>query len=397
MKNMLKKGFAVDRPIAFTQIPPGLPAICEAPLNSFTVLDGFLDERSFQGMIVFERMRSERSHKCYAVLLVATGESLPAQEREKQLEKISTRLTTLTQDTDLMGWYKANAVVGVIFTDILVNEKDSVVPGILAGVTEALRRDLTEEEFSQTRISINSYPEDWQFELEQRPSNPILYPDLESRAQSRRVEIVVKRVMDIVGSIIALVVLAPVMLLIAIAIKLTSPGPVLFKQKRIGQYGKPFVVFKFRSMRTDNDPSVHRQWFQSFYSGKAKPHSTNGTGGSYKLPNDPRVTRLGRWLRRSSLDEVPQFVNVLWGDMSLVGPRPPIPYEVDAYQAWHRGRVLQAKPGITGLWQVSGRSRVSFDEMVRLDLRYAATWSIWLDIKILLRTPAAVFFAEGAY
>ena len=152
-------------------------------------------------------------------------------------------------------------------------------------------------------------------------------------------------------------------------------------------------------MYVNNDTAVHQQWFRNFYSGKAKRHPTgddNGNG-SYKLPNDPRVTRVGKWLRRTSLDELPQFMNVLKGEMSLVGPRPPIPYEVDAYEAWHRGRILQAKPGITGLWQVSGRSRVSFDEMVRLDLRYARSWSIWLDIKILLQTPRAVLFGEGAY
>jgi lipopolysaccharide/colanic/teichoic acid biosynthesis glycosyltransferase len=192
---------------------------------------------------------------------------------------------------------------------------------------------------------------------------------------------------------------APVFLLSAIAIKLSSRGPVFFRQERVGQHGKPFILLKFRSMHVNNDTSVHKQWFQNFYAGKAKRHPTeddNGNG-TYKLPNDPRVTRIGRWLRRTSLDEVPQFINVLKGEMSLVGPRPPIPYEVDAYEAWHRGRILQAKPGITGLWQVNGRSRVAFDEMVRLDLRYARTWSIWLDIKILLKTPAAVFFGEGAY
>ena len=119
--------------------------------------------------------------------------------------------------------------------------------------------------------------------------------------------------------------------------------------------------------------------------------------GVYKLTNDPRVTRVGRFLRRTSLDELPQFINVLKGEMSLVGPRPPIPYEVDAYQTWHRGRILEAKPGITGLWQVNGRSRLAFDDMVRLDLRYARSWCLWLDIKILLQTPKAVVLGEGAY
>ena len=145
------------------------------------------------------------------------------------------------------------------------------------------------------------------------------------------------------------------------ATKLTSDGPVFFRQQRVGQYGKSFVMFKFRSMHVNNDTLVHQQWFKSFHSGKAERHRTPDKkgSGSYKLTNDPRVTRIGKALRRSSLDEIPQFINVLKGEMSLVGRRPPIPYEVDAYQAWQRGRILQAKPGITGLWQVSGRSRVS--------------------------------------
>jgi lipopolysaccharide/colanic/teichoic acid biosynthesis glycosyltransferase len=208
----------------------------------------------------------------------------------------------------------------------------------------------------------------------------------------------VKRWMDIVGSIFALATLWPLFALISLAIKSSSRGPVFFRQERVGQHGKPFILLKFRSMYLENDTRVHKEWFGRFVSGQEKRHSTNGNGsGVYKLPNDPRVTRVGRLLRRTSLDELPQFINVLKGQMSLVGPRPPIPYEVEAYQTWHRGRVLEAKPGITGLWQVSGRSRVTFDEMVRLDLKYARTWSLWLDIKILLRTPRAVLLGDGAY
>jgi len=120
-------------------------------------------------------------------------------------------------------------------------------------------------------------------------------------------------------------------------------------------------------------------------------------GGIYKIKDDPRVTPIGRFLRKTSLDELPQFFNVLKGEMSLVGPRPPIPYEVEAYETWHRRRFLEAKPGITGLWQVEGRSKLKFDEMVRLDLKYAKTWSPWLDIKILLRTPTVVLRGDGAY
>jgi exopolysaccharide biosynthesis polyprenyl glycosylphosphotransferase len=355
------------------------------------------NEHAFQTMIAFERKRSERGQKAYALGLVAATNRLPAAKRGALLAKVAAVLTELTRESDLIGWYKTGSVVGIIFTDIPTPEKDAVIAAIHARATEMLGEKLTKDQFSHISISINCYPEDWQLKSSRRPSNPVLYPDVALRDESRRTAMAIKRALDVIGSVVALVLFAPLFLIVAIAIKVTSRGPVFFRQNRIGQYGKPFVMLKFRSMEMNNDESVHQQWFQNFYSGKAKRHRTDGVSGSYKLPNDPRVTRVGRLLRRTSMDEVPQFINVLRGEMSLVGPRPPIPYEVEAYQPWHRGRVLQAKPGITGLWQVSGRSRVAFDEMVRLDLRYARTWSIWLDIKILLKTPAAVFFGEGAY
>jgi exopolysaccharide biosynthesis polyprenyl glycosylphosphotransferase len=357
-----------------------------------------LDEDAFQDMIAFERKRSERSGKVYALVLVSTVDNVTIDQRQTLLEKTGQVLTALTRDTDVTGWHQTGFTLGVIFADIVAADKDAVVAAILARVTDTLSENLTLEQLSQISISTSCYPENWQAETS-RPSNPALYPDLVSRDRSRRVAIVIKRIMDIVGSIVAIILFAPIIVIVAIAIKLTSKGPIFFRQERIGQHGKPFVLLKFRSMYMNNDTSVHQQWFENFYTGKAQRHKTgddNGNG-TFKLPNDPRVTSLGRLLRRTSMDEVPQFFNVLKGEMSLVGPRPPIRYEVDAYKAWHRGRILQAKPGITGLWQVNGRSRVAFDEMVRLDLRYARTWSIWLDIQILLKTPAAVFFGEGAY
>jgi lipopolysaccharide/colanic/teichoic acid biosynthesis glycosyltransferase len=149
-------------------------------------------------------------------------------------------------------------------------------------------------------------------------------------------------------------------------------------------------------MYTQNDHSVHKDFVMKLIRNQGQP--TNGEGtGVYKMTNDRRITPIGKWLRRLSLDELPQIINVLMGDMSLVGPRPAIPYELAAYQTWHRRRVLEAKPGITGLWQVTSRSSVKFDEMVRLDLRYATSWSLWLDLKILLMTPMAVIKGSGAY
>jgi lipopolysaccharide/colanic/teichoic acid biosynthesis glycosyltransferase len=204
--------------------------------------------------------------------------------------------------------------------------------------------------------------------------------------------------MDIAGSIAALILFSPLFALIALAIKLTSKGPILFKQERVGRYGLRFTFLKFRSMECDNDARIHREYVKRFISGEADSARVSHTEDVvYKIQDDPRVTRVGKFLRKTSLDELPQFINVLKGDMSLVGPRPPIPYELEGYQIWHRRRVLESKPGITGLWQVNGRSRLKFDDMVRLDLQYAKTWSLWLDIKILLRTPRAVLFGAGAY
>jgi lipopolysaccharide/colanic/teichoic acid biosynthesis glycosyltransferase len=203
--------------------------------------------------------------------------------------------------------------------------------------------------------------------------------------------------MDIVGSLLALSTLSPLLLVISVIIKLTSRGPVLFRQVRVGQYGETFTFLKFRSMYFASDHAVHREYVKEFISGNGDSGQVQHNGQTvYKLTHDSRITHFGRILRKTSLDELPQLLNVLKGEMSLVGPRPPIPYELDHYEIWHKRRLLAVKPGITGLWQVGGRSRVKFDQMVRLDLRYATSWSLWLDVKILLQTPKAVLIGDGA-
>jgi lipopolysaccharide/colanic/teichoic acid biosynthesis glycosyltransferase len=215
-----------------------------------------------------------------------------------------------------------------------------------------------------------------------------------SRQERATIYDAIKRGLDVVGSSTLLAALAPLILVIAAAVKLKSNGPVFFEQERVGQRMKPFRMLKFRTMHADADHTLHHEYVTQFINSGGNP--TGGTPGVFKLTNDPRVTSVGRFLRKTSLDELPQLFNVLRGDMSLVGPRPPLQYEVEQYKPWHCRRVLDAKPGITGLWQVTGRSRTTFDEMVRLDLRYARTCSIWNDIKILLATPRAVFSGRGA-
>ena len=188
------------------------------------------------------------------------------------------------------------------------------------------------------------------------------------------------------------------MLIIAVLIKLTSRGPVLFQQERLGFLGKPFVFKKFRSMEVGCDQSFHKDYVTKLINGQCDVIN-KGTIDQplYKITDDPRVTSIGKFLRKTSLDELPQFFNVLKGDMSLVGPRPPIPYECDIYKRWQCRRVLEVKPGITGLWQVKGRSSTTFDEMVRLDLAYIRNWSLWLDFKIILKTFWAVVSTKGGY
>jgi lipopolysaccharide/colanic/teichoic acid biosynthesis glycosyltransferase len=348
-------------------------------------------------MISLERKRSERSRKPFLLMLLDAGHRQSPDQRKEVFSHVVSALSESTRETDVTGWYEKGSVVGVMFTEIIGEDRSFIVSVVMSRVTTALRTRLTFEESRQISISFHLFPEDWGQESRQRPELETLYPDLAERDQARKFVSVIKRVMDVVGSVGALVAFSPLFLAIAAAVKLSSLGPVFFRQKRIGRHGVPFVFLKFRSMRVGSDSGIHKDYVVKLIAGQAERKSSNGNGaGVYKLTNDPRITRVGRFLRRTSLDELPQFFNVLKGEMSLVGPRPAIPYEVEAYDIWHRNRVLEAKPGITGLWQINGRSRVKFDEMVRLDLRYAKTWSLWMDIKILLRTPGAMF-GEGAY
>ena len=223
-----------------------------------------------------------------------------------------------------------------------------------------------------------------------------LYPLLPEEATEPNRSYFLKRGLDIVGASIGLLVLSPVMLVTALAVAMSSPGAVTFRQVRLGERGVPFVFYKFRSMYCNADDRIHREYVASLIAGAQTANQGDADRPLYKLKSDPRVTRVGRFIRRTSLDELPQLFSVLKGDMSLVGPRPPLPYEVERYQSWHLRRILEVKPGITGLWQVEGRSRTSFDEMVRLDLRYIRTWSPLLDLKILVKTVFVVVRRDGA-
>lgn len=205
---------------------------------------------------------------------------------------------------------------------------------------------------------------------------------------------IVKRIFDLTISLIVLMLFLPLWLLIALLIRLDSNGAVLYVQERVGMDGRIFRLYKFRTMQPGSDSAMHKDYQRKFIAGRTDANLGSTEKPAYKMSTDPRITRVGRWLRRTSLDEVPQFLNVLRGDMSVVGPRPPIAYEVEAYELWHRKR-LEMKPGLTGLWQVSGRNRLPFEEMVKLDLFYIENWSLLLDIRIISRTVLVMFKGDG--
>lgn len=228
-------------------------------------------------------------------------------------------------------------------------------------------------------------------EIDQIGALPMIRLFREPLSNSARL---LKRSSDIVIAALALLLAAPLWLLIALLIKLDSRGPVFYLQERVGMDGRLFLCYKFRTMTPGADSKVHREYQKQFIAGRAEANLGDGEQPVYKFQSDARITRVGRWLRRASLDEVPQLLNVLRGDMSVVGPRPPIPYEVEDYELWHRKR-LDMKPGLTGLWQVSGRNRIPFEEMVKLDLYYIENWSLLLDLKIILRTALVIIRGDG--
>ncbi len=206
----------------------------------------------------------------------------------------------------------------------------------------------------------------------------------------------IKRGLDIIGALTGILLFLPFFLIVPVVLKITSRGPVLFKQTRLGYRGKPFTLLKFRTMKVDSDTGIHREYVKKLIQGQnGEINQGEKDRPLYKIKNDPRVTPFGGFLRRTNLDEIPQFFNVLLGNMSLVGPRPPIPYEVSFYQDWHLQRILEVKPGITGLWQVSGRNRTTFAEMARLDLQYVRRQSLLLDLKIILKTIPVMFDAKS--
>ncbi|HKW64888.1 MAG TPA: sugar transferase [Candidatus Acidoferrum sp.] len=365
-----------------------------------SLMDGreeVLLEESFRSMLTLERRRAERSRKPFVLMLLDASAFIEEKTSERFLSRISSVLLKSTRETDLIGWYEKGVVLGVIFTEVSCEGETPVTEILRSKVLEALYGELGRKVGSSLVVTTHLFPEN-KGDKGEKVADSRFYPDLAKSTPRKRASQVVKRVIDVLGSASLLLILSPLLAIISITIKLTSKGPVVFKQERLGQFGSKFRCLKFRTMYVNNDPKIHQEYVQRFINGQAdSAHKESGKPAVYKIKNDSRVTMMGRLLRKTSLDELPQFWNVLMGEMSLVGPRPSLPYEFEIYDIWHRRRVLEVKPGITGLWQVSGRSRTCFDDMVRLDLRYSQSWSIWLDVKILLQTPGAVLSGDGAY
>jgi lipopolysaccharide/colanic/teichoic acid biosynthesis glycosyltransferase len=356
-----------------------------------------LPQNEFRRLLCQERKRSERSRKSFLLMLVRHKHRQP-NEGKPALERAVRILGGMIRETDTLGWFEAHNAVGVIFSELGNAELAAAVASIESKALSAFRRSLQSDQVDAFEVSFYSYPHSWKSNGDYSLLDPVLYPDLVDLDRSKRASLLLKRLIDIVGSASALILLSPAFAVLAILIKLTSKGPVFFRQQRLGQFQVPFAFLKFRSMHVTTNPGIHKEYVTSFIAGRAEPNPSNGSQRRvYKLTNDPRITSIGKFMRRTSLDEIPQFWNVLMGQMSLVGPRPPIGYEIEAYDVWHRRRLLEAKPGITGLWQVHGRSRTTFDDMVRLDLRYSKMCSPVSDLKILMQTPRAVFSGDGAY
>lgn len=355
-----------------------------------------LDDCEFRRMLVLERRRSERTRAPF-LLMQAEPEDRKEQAGESAtLRKMAEVMLRDSRATDLVGWYQDETALGVLFTGLAPGDRTSMLGTIAERVKATLERDLTVDDCEKVRLSFHFFPDDWDFSASGNPGDPALYIDATLTSSRKRVQLGIKRIIDVVFSATVLVVLSPLLLWIALTIIATSDGPVFSRQKRVGQFGKQFVFLKFRTTYVDKREEMDERFASRLVGGAPLQHMRDDEEARLDLHEDARITVIGRLLRRLSLDELPQLLNVLKGEMSLVGPRPPIPYEVEAYQTWHRRRILAAKPGMTGIWQVNGRGRVKFDDMVRMDLRYATAWSPWLDLKILLLTPFAIIRGSGA-
>jgi lipopolysaccharide/colanic/teichoic acid biosynthesis glycosyltransferase len=383
--------------------------------------DAVLPFNDFLNELRREERRAERSGRALSLVVYRFGDEAQSKTHPgagtwglPPADRLIKAIYSTKRETDIVGYASGNVVA------LLCPDTDAAGHQCVQRKISVLTGPLPCTEVAAT------YPDDLFTSLSAAAPVPTAFqPFPLGGSTTRRVSgYPLKRALDVLVASLALLLLALPMLGVALAIRLSSPGGAIFKQTRLGRGGVPFTFYKFRSMVVDGDDSIHREFASQIIKGAAPAQvpalapSTAGEGGAdleakahagpgpaagavgepvlYKLKSDPRVTRLGKFIRKTSIDELPQLFNVLKGDMSLVGPRPPIPYESVHYQPWHLRRILSAKPGITGLWQVGGRSAVSFSEMVRMDLHYMNHCSLGLDLKILCKTISVVLHCQGA-
>jgi len=345
-------------------------------------------ESYFLHLYQLECKRSERTKSPFLLMLIDIS-CLSCIGAARFLVPVEEQLLINKREYDIIGWYKTGRIIGILFSDFN-HEK----PGDMAKrITDSFRGSLGNAPtglLSVTLFKVTGTIRE-RIQLEQKHGDPCppdnslhLYP-----------ESLQKRAVDIAGALFGITVFAPAFLVVALVVRLTSKGPVLFRQERVGKDHKPFRMLKFRSMYVDNNDAIHRDYIAKLIKGEIEGEATETGEKIFKIRKDPRITPIGHFIRKTSLDEIPQFFNVLKGDMSLVGPRPAIKYEVDQYDIWHCRRV-STKPGITGFWQVKGRSLTTFDGMVRMDIRYIQRGSLLSDIILILRTPFVLISSKGA-
>lgn len=380
----------------------GLRARHEYPLstpdtqsNVIKGTDALHGEPAFREMLLAERKRTERTGRPFLLALVDLsriahpGTQAARSDGAHTLASLVSELAAHTRHIDIKGWYYHRRVLGILYPETSPPSQ----PSLATKLREILRAAVGPEHASTTSVSWYAFPGDKDGPLD--PKGASLFYGTPVRGL-RRVSRLLKRLVDIAGGFAGIVLFSPLFVLIPVLIKATSRGPVFFRQTRIGANGRHFTFLKFRSMYMHSDESMHKNYIRRFIHGQVDTDA-EGNPTVFKITSDPRVTPVGRLLRKTSLDELPQFINVLRGDMSLVGPRPAIPYEIDEYELWHRRRFMGAKPGITGLWQVEGRSATTFDRMVRMDIEYLDQWSVWSDVKLIAKTPVAMMLSRGAY
>jgi exopolysaccharide biosynthesis polyprenyl glycosylphosphotransferase len=384
-----------------------------------TIQQRIVDQKAFAEMLRYERERAERNGGYFSCIYV--NFLFFNSKKNNIINSIAEKITFYLRIVDRVGLIKNN-VICLLLPDTKEQGAYTVIQRLKTIINEN-----TDKSISSYNITFCSYPDEKKCGIsvsktDTRKSRGRVAPSLvkiefseiagieeaitidpnivfaiENLIYDLSWERYCKRLIDILGALSGIILLSPVMIFIAIIIKFTSKGPVLFRQTRLSYQGKSFTFLKFRSMYTDCKDEIHKEYLKKFIAGSINEANRGSQNRPYyKMKDDPRITPFGKFLRKTSLDELPQFFNVLLGQMSLVGPRPPIPYEVADYKHWHRKRVLDVKPGITGLWQTKGRSMTSFDEMVRLDLYYAKNWNLMLDIKIIFDTFKAVFTGFGA-